>query len=166
MSYTAVEAIRLWAPIDLPRLDEVAVDARVLLFGIALSVAAGLVCGLLPAWRFARANPQDAMKAGARGATASRRSARVRMLLVGSEVALSAVCLTVAGLLLHSYVKLLAVDTGFDSQHVATVEINLPPTRYPDLEQRSRLLRSAIDAVKVVPGVASVGVSQPAPAER
>ena len=110
VSYSAVEAIRSWAPVDLPRLDEIAVDGRVLLFGIALSVAAGLLCGLLPAWRFARAEPQEAMKSGSRGTTASARHARVRMLLVASEVALSAVCLTVAGLLLHSYATLLAVD--------------------------------------------------------
>jgi putative ABC transport system permease protein len=103
------------------------------------------------------------LKAGARGSTASPRSARVRMLLVGSEVGLSAVCLTVAGLLLHSYVKLLAVDTGFDPQHVVTVEINLPPSRYPDLPQRTQLLRFALDAVKAVPGVTSVGVSNQLP---
>ena len=163
VSYTAVEAIRLWAPIDLPRLDEVAVDARVLLFGIALSVAAGLLCGLLPALRFARADPQDAMKAGARGTTASPRHARVRTLLVAGEIALSTVCLSAAGLLLHSYVKLLAVDAGFDAQQVVTVEINLPPSRYPDLPQRSALLRSALDAVRMVPGVTSVGVSNQLP---
>jgi predicted permease len=163
VSYTAVEAIRLWAPIDLPRLDEVAVDARVLLFGVALSVAAGLLCGLLPALRFARADPQDAMKAGARGTTASPRHARVRTLLVAGEIALSTVCLSAAGLLLHSYVKLLAVDAGFDAQQVVTVEINLPPSRYPDLPRRSALLRSALDAVRMVPGVTSVGVSNQLP---
>ena len=75
VSYSAVEAIRSWAPVDLPRLDEIAVDGRVLLFGIALSVAAGLLCGLLPAWRFARAEPQEAMKSGSRGTTASARHA-------------------------------------------------------------------------------------------
>jgi predicted permease len=152
VSYTAVEAVRLWAPVDLPRLDEVGVDARVLLFGTVLSVAAGLLCGLLPALRFARADPQDAMKAGARGTTGSPRHARVRTLLVAGEIALSTVCLSAAGLLLHSYVKLLAVDAGFDAQHVVTVEINLPPSRYPDLPQRSVLLRSALDAVRVVRG--------------
>jgi predicted permease len=163
VSYTAVEAIRLWAPIDLPRLDEVAVDARVLLFGIALSIATGLLCGLLPALRFARADPHDAMKAGARGTTASPRHARVRTLLVAGEIALSTVCLSAAGLLLHSYLKLLAVDAGFDAQQVVTVEINLPPSRYPDLPRRSALLRSALDAVGMVPGVTSVGVSNQLP---
>jgi len=163
VSYTAVEAIRLWAPIDLPRLDEVAVDARVLLFGIALSIATGLLCGLLPALRFARADPHDAMKAGARGTTASPRHARVRTLLLAGEIALSTVCLSAAGLLLHSYLKLLAVDAGFDAQQVVTVEINLPPSRYPDLPRRSALLRSALDAVGMVPGVTSVGVSNQLP---
>jgi predicted permease len=163
VSYTAVEAVRLWAPVDLPRLDEVGVDARVLLFGTVLSVAAGLLCGLLPALRFARADPQDAMKAGARGTTASPSHARVRTLLVAGEIALSTVCLSAAGLLLHSYVKLLAVDAGFDAQHVVTVEINLPPSRYPDLPQRSVLLRSALDAVRVVRGVMSVAVSNQLP---
>ena len=163
VSYAAVQAIRLWAPVDLPRLDEIGVDGRVLLFGMALAVAAGLLCGLLPAWRFAHADPQEAMRSGTRGSTPSARHARVRMLLVASEVALSAVCLTVAGLLLHSYVKVLAVDAGFEAQHVVTVEINLPPSRYADLPQRSQLLRSALDALRVVPGVTSVGVSNQLP---
>ena len=87
----------------------------------------------------------------------------MRTLLVAGEIALSTVCLSAAGLLLHSYVKLLAVDAGFDAQHVVTVEINLPPSRYPDLPQRSALLRSALDAVRVVPGVTSVGVSNQLP---
>ena len=163
VSYSAVEAIRLWAPVDLPRLDEISVDARVLAFGIALSVTTGLLCGVLPAWRFARADPQDAMKSVTRGTTASARHARVRMLLVASEVALTAVCLTMAGLLLHSYVKLLAVDAGFDTQHLVTVEINLPPSRYPDVPHRSELLRALLGAVRVVPGVTSAGVANQLP---
>ena len=86
------------------------------------------------------------------------------MLLVASEVALSAVCLTVAGLLLHSYVKLLAVDAGFDvaarrHRRDQPAAVALPG---PAAAQR-QLLRSALDAVRVVPGVTSVGVSNQLP---
>ena len=148
VSYAAVEAIRLWAPVDLPRLDEIGVDGRVLLFGIALAVAAGLLCGLLPAWRFARADPQDAMKSGTRGTTAERApcaradAARRERSRVERRVP------DVAGLLLHSYVKLLAVDAGFEAQHVVTVEINLPPSRYagPAAAQSAAPLRAGCAA--------------------
>ena len=77
-----------------------------------------LLFGMLPAWKSSRVDPQEGMRSGGRSATESRRSGRMRMVLVALEVALSTVCLAAAGLLLNSFVRLMHVDKGFDAEHV------------------------------------------------
>jgi putative ABC transport system permease protein len=158
VAFAAVQAITRSAPLDLPRLEEVQVDTRVLLFTLGVTVAAGLLFGLLPAWRFSRADPHDAMKANARGSTSSARAARLRLTLVGAEVALSALCLVVAALLAHSFLRLVNVDAGFDPTRVTAVELNLPESRYGDLAKRTAFVRAVLDDVRTLPGVAGVGV--------
>ena len=159
LAYAAIQVILASAPVDLPRLNEIHLDARVLLFTTGISVLAGLLFGFLPAWRFAQADPQEAMRSGARGATAGKASGRLRSLLVTLEVGLSALCLVAGGLLLHSFFKLLDVDRGFDTQRIVTVNVNLPGTRYPDRDKRAAFLRSLLDRVTVLPGVISAGIS-------
>ncbi len=163
IAYGALRLILARAPIDLPRVDEIRLDARVLLFAIAASLMAGLLFGLLPAWRLAGTDPQEAMKAGARGSTEGRSSGRLRSLLVSLEVGLSALCLIAGGVLLRSFVNLLAADKGFTVQQVVTVNLNLPDYRYPDHLQRVRFIRSLLDSVTTLPGVASAGVSNKLP---
>jgi predicted permease len=158
LAYVVVEIIRQAAPVDLPRLDEVGVDGRVLLFTMGLTVATGLLSGLLPAWRFARTDPHEAMQTSTRGAGDSVKSKRIRTTLVAAEVALSALCLGVGGLLLHSFIELLRVDPGFERQRVVTVDLQLPTTRYADEQHRVAFIRTVLDRVGALPGVAGVGV--------
>jgi predicted permease len=158
LAYGALHVILTRAPVDLPRLDEVHLDMRVLAFTAAISVLAGLLFGILPAWRLARTDPQDAMRAAMRGASDLRGSGRLRTVLVGVEVGLSTLCLVAGGLLLHSFVKLLDVDRGFAAQRVITVNLNLPGNRYPDQSQVARFTRSLLDSVRALPGVVSAGV--------
>jgi predicted permease len=163
VAYGAIRAIVAYAPIDLPRMDEVHLDLRILLFTLTVSILTGLLFGLLPAWRFAKADLQDAMKSGARGATAGRGSGSLRSLLVGVETGLSAMCLIAGGLLLHSFVKLLNVDRGFEVQRIVTVDLSLPATRFSDIEKRAVFLRSLLQGVVSLPGVKSAGVSNRLP---
>jgi predicted permease len=163
VAYAALRLILAYAPADLPRLDEVHLDARVLLFTVAISICAGLLFGLLPAWRLARTDAQDAMKSGARGSTDGQGPARLRLLLVGLEVGVSALCLIAGGLLLRSFVNLLNSDKGFAVQRVITVNLNLPDSRYPDQPRRVRFIRSLLDSVRTLPGVVSAGVSNMLP---
>jgi predicted permease len=163
IAYVAIRVIVASAPIDLPRLDEIHLDLRVLLFTMGISVLAGLLFGLLPAWRFATADPQEAMRSGARGATAGHGTGPLRSLLVTLEVGMSTTCLVAGGLLLHSFFKLLNVDRGFDTQRIVTVTVNLPGTRYPDREKRAAFLQSLVERAKVLPGVISAGVSNMLP---
>ena len=162
IAYVALRVLLARAPIDLPRLDEIHLDLRVLLFAIAASATAGLFCGLLPAWRFARTAPMAAMKSGVR-TTEGRDSGRLRSILVAVEVGLSTLCLLAAGLLMRSFLNLMNVDKGFSVERVLTVNLNLPNTRYPKEQDQVRFTRSLIDSVRVLPGIVSVGVSNMLP---
>ncbi len=155
----ALRLILANAPADLPRLDEVRLDGRVMAIAFLLTLVSAAIFGLIPAWRSSRADPQNGLRAGGRSATESRQSGRLRALLVAIETGLCTVCLVAAGLLLNSFVRLLHVDKGFNADHVVTVNLNLPATRYPDIAHRSEFLRNAIDATRVLPGVSAVGVS-------
>ena len=163
LAWAALRLIVARAPVDLARLDEVHLDARVLLFTLAISTSAGLLFGLLPAWRFARIDPQEAMKSAGRGSTEERGSGKLRSLLVALEVGLSTLCLIAGGLLLRSFANLLQADKGFTVREIVTLDLNLPDTRYPDQAQRVRFIRSMLDSVRALPGVMSTGVSNMLP---
>ena len=145
----------------MPRLDEVHVDARTLMFALIISSIAGLVIGVSPAWRSGNADAGEAMTS--RMPTASRGSGRLRFVLVSAQVALSAVCLIAAGLLLHSLVNLLNVDRGFDTKHIMTVGVNLPISRYPTPEKRVEFVRTALDRLKALPGAIDVAAANMLP---
>jgi len=162
IAYIALRALLSRAPVDLPRLDEIHLDLRVLMFALTASLTAGLLCGLLPAWRFARTAPMAAMKSGVR-TTEGRDSGRLRSILVALEVGLSTLCLLAGGLLMRSFLNLMNVDKGFAVEGVLTVNLNLPNTRYPKEQDQVRFTRSLLDSVQVLPGVVSVGVSNMLP---
>ena len=162
-AYGGVRAIVAYAPVDLPRIDEIRPDARLLGFNIAISFAAGLLFGLLPAWRYARADPQEALQAAARGSTGSRASGRARSALVAAEVALSAACLIAGGLLLRSFVSLLHVDKGFETEWVVATDLTLPYSRYANHEKQAAFDRALLEKAAAIPGVTSVGISSQLP---
>jgi predicted permease len=157
-----VRAILAGAPVDLPRMGEVQMDWRVLGFALAITVVSGLLFGALPAWRATRTDPQMALQAGGRS-TQGRRGGTVRRVLIAAEVALCAACLVSAGLLLHSFSRVMQVDRGFRTEGSLTVTLSLPETRYPDRQRRSQFVRALIDHVAALPGVTDVGVSNALP---
>ncbi len=109
----------------LPRADSVEVSTRVMFFAVALSLATGLVFGMLPAVRATRIDPSGVLKADSGQSTQSRGQRRFRTALVVSEVALSMVLLAGAGILFHSFVTLIRVDTGIQSSNLVTVDLQL-----------------------------------------
>jgi putative ABC transport system permease protein len=153
------------APVDLPRLDEVTLDARVLGFAVGLSILTGLLFGLLPAWRATRVPPQASMGGASRTVTEGRGGHVTRNLLVGAETALSAALLVVAGLLVGSFVRVLGVDAGFRPDHVTTAQLTPPPKAYPTKAARAVLYQQMIARITAVPGVSSVGVTSKLPLE-
>jgi predicted permease len=158
LAVTLVRLLVSMAPVDLPRLSEVHVDWRVLVFALGAAAISGLFFGVFPAWRLTRVDPQDAMRSGSRGSTESGGRMRIRELLVSVEVALSCLLLIVAGLLLTSFARLMGVDRGFEVQHILTAEIAPSRPRYDDDAKRQRLYHDVIAKLETEPGVMSAGV--------
>jgi putative ABC transport system permease protein len=119
-----------FAPTNIPRLNEVAIDLRVLVFTILVSMTTGLIFGLAPAFHATRANLQQGMREGTRSVAGSSHS-WLRGLLVVSEVMLVFVLLVAAGLMLRSFRRLMDVAPGFDADNVLTARVALPARTYP-----------------------------------
>jgi predicted permease len=140
------------APISLPRVNDVAIDGRVLAFAASVAIAAGLSMALLPAWRLSRGDVQSTLRGGGHGTT-DRGGLRVRAALLAVQVALSVTLLAVTGLFVTSFVRLLRVDPGFSTDRVVAVEIAPVLTRYPDTNARAVLYDRILSAAREVPGV-------------
>jgi putative ABC transport system permease protein len=126
-----------------PRLDEIGVDARVLAVTIAVSALAGILFGLVPAIRYSRSDHLETLKDG---------RLPIRSVLVVAEVSLSMVLLVGAGLLIHSFARLSAVDTGYDASGVLTFQVALPNDRYPT-DRLKQFAEDLVARLRRVPGV-------------
>ncbi len=129
------------------------VSFPVLAFGIALTLAAAAFCSVYPLWRATRSNPVNAMSAGGHQRTESHSRQYVRRTLVVIQVAASTALLIVAGLLLHTYTRLLQTPLGFDPDRVMTMQISLPPLRYASESSRRLFYESVVDRIRHVPGI-------------
>jgi len=150
-------------PQELPRLDEVTIDGRVLAFTAAIAILTGILFGMAPVIQVVTGNLHDLLKLGARGAAGSLRRHRTRSALVIVEVALSLVLLVAAGLLLRSFASLQKVDPGFRAQNVLTFGVSLPAGQYGTQAQTSGFFRAVLERVGTLPGVSAVGAVTPLP---
>ena len=153
----AWQAINLFvrtAPFDLPRVNDVAIDLRVIAFAGAVAVMAGVVVALLPAWRIAGRDVQAALRAGGHGTT-DRGGQRARATLLALQVALSVTLVVVTTLLVTSFIRLLRIDPGFSPDGVVAVEIAPLASRYPDTPERAALYDLILERVHRQPGVTS-----------
>src|SRR5262249_34694929 len=132
-------------------------DYRIWLFALATSVAAGLLFGLAPAWRAARAEPQDGLHSSGRTATPGRRGLRLSELLVALEVALSATLLVAAGLLVGSFVRILGAGQGFRADKVVTVSLNLFGSKYREDKLRIAFVDRLLSSLGALPGIEAAG---------
>ncbi len=153
-----VKLVQLRAPVDLPRIDELAVDAPVLLLALALSMGSALLFGLWPARRAARVDPQEALQSATRTTGEGRRGHRSGKLLVAAEVALSTVLLLTAGLLMRSFAAVLAVNPGMRVENLLTLRINLPPDRYQQGKDIASFYKRLREQVGSLPGVKAAGL--------
>jgi predicted permease len=147
---------RTIANLNLPRVDHIDLGPKVFLFAVVVSVACGLIFGLLPAWNVGRAQLQDTLKQGDRGGSASRRT---HAALVIGEVALSVVLLSGAVLMVQSFIRLQQHRLGFNADRVLSARLILPRYRYREDERVLAFTRAFIDRLKAIPGVESVGVT-------
>jgi predicted permease len=152
-------------PESLPHLNAISINWGVLAFALAVSVAAGVVFGLAPAWLMSRFDLIGTIRQEGRGSSGSREHSRARQILVVSELALSLVLMVAAGLLLRSFWDLFTVQPGFNPDRVMAVETWLPGPNDPSADvyrsatQESVLLREILRRSRNLPGVeeASMG---------
>jgi putative ABC transport system permease protein len=149
-----VELLVRFSPLMIPRLHAVHVDMKALSFAAAISLITGVVSGIAPAFQLSRANGDDALRATERGGTA--RGARTRQLLVISEVALSLVLLTSAGLLVRSLVRLQQVSPGFRTERSVAMQLLLPDASYPKADHMRRFVHQLQTELQALPGVSAV----------
>ena len=153
------------APATIPRLDQVGMDASVLLFTTLLTLLTGLLFGLIPAWTTSRTDITSALREGGHGAIAGRN--RLRDALVVGQVAATVVLLISSGLLLRSFHRLQQVDAGFVAENVMTMKVDLPSAKYGTIgqsdEKRVQFVNALVSRLQALPGVAAAAVVTSAP---
>jgi putative ABC transport system permease protein len=140
---------------QVPRAEEISIDARVLLFALSVSILTGLLAGTLPAVRASRSDLNDVLKEGGRGNGAV--GIGTRRVLIVCEVALSLVLLMGAGVMVQTLLALRHGDTGFDPKNVLTMNMWLVGPRYPTPAQRSTFFDAALERIRALPGVDAAG---------
>jgi putative ABC transport system permease protein len=149
-------------PEDLARSASLTLDPRVLAFAVAISLASSFLFGMAPAFEVSRIDLTDVLKEGGRGSVGPRRG-KLRNLLVIGEVALSLILLVGAGLLLESFARLRVLDPGFRADHVLTVRLDVPRSRYGDFAKRSEFFDGVLERVRGLPGVKTAGFTSALP---
>jgi predicted permease len=148
----------------IPRVAELSLDGRVLAFSLGLSLLTGLLLGLVPAWQASSPDVNDALKESSRGSTGGRSTSRFRSALFVGEVALSLILLAGAGLLVDSFVRLQKVPTGFNSAHVAVVNLGISPGQYPDAARQAAFYEQFLARLATMPGIEQVSTTDGLPA--
>ncbi len=161
IAWAAVQLLVSQAPVDLPRLNEVAIDGSVLAFAMALTLGAGLILGGLPMLHLTRRPFVALLRDGGRGNTAGRDRHRLRQLLIAGQVAMALVLLVASALMLQSARRMYAVDPGIRIDDVVTAGVSLGAR--PDRGRMIAVYDRVLDEVRGLPGVVAVGASTSLP---
>jgi predicted permease len=162
LAYWSVRALVAVNPGNVPRVQEMGIDANVLLFTLIISLGTGLLFGVMPALQISRTDLQTPLREGGRGSS-DRSGHRVRRVLVVAEVALALTLLVGAGLLVRSSARLSGVDPGFDPNDVVTFSLSLPEIKYPTDTAINAFWDELFPAIAQVRGVRSVGATSVMP---
>jgi predicted permease len=157
----AIDALRKLGPEQLPRMQSVSIDGRILLFTLGVTMVTGVLFGLAPALQGGQVNLNVSLKEGGRGGGGQRR--RLRDTLVITEVALALTLLAGAGLLIRSFWKLQQADPGFNPDRVLTASLSLPDTRYGDATKVAAFQQRLLERLAALPGAQSVGLTSDLP---
>jgi putative ABC transport system permease protein len=148
----------------LPRLNDISIDAWVLAFTLGTSLAAGLVFGLVPVFKYARPHLSKALRSGGRALSQSRDRHRARSVLVVAQVALALVLLVSSGLMIRTFQALRHVEPGFSgAPEVQTVAIAIPATHVRDPELVLRMEEAILRKIEAIGGVSSVAITNALP---
>ena len=146
-------------PENLPRISAIGLDWKIAGFALLLAVLTGLLCGIVPAISAAHTGVNDALKEGGRTGTAGGGNARLRSILVTTELAVALVLLTASGLLLRSFQKIRAVDLGFRTDHILTAAYGLPRRQYSSQAAVDAFNAAMLSKLQQLPGIQAVGAT-------
>ena len=160
LAFGALRLLVALAPGNLPRLDDITLDLPVLVFTLVISVAAGLMFGAIPVFKYAGAQLNSALRGGGRTATASKERHRARSVLVIAQVALALVLLVSSGLMIRTFQALKDVHPGFArAGEVQTLRLSIPDSQVKEGAAVLRMEQAIMDKLAAVPGVTSVALT-------
>ncbi|HWJ40199.1 MAG TPA: ABC transporter permease [Candidatus Limnocylindrales bacterium] len=157
IAYAIIKAVIAYGPSSIPRLEETSIDARVLLFTLAIAALTAGLFALAPAWRIARQDIREALQQSGNAVSSGKASQRYREALVVAQVALSLVLLIAAGLLVKSFGRLQHVDPGVRTANLLSFELAVSGPQYPEDEPKARFIADFHRRVDAIPGVVSSG---------
>jgi predicted permease len=157
------EALITAIPNNIPRISEIRLDAAVLGFTLLVSLATGVIFGLVPAWQASHVDLNSSLKSGSRIGGGGERKGRLRNGLVMAEVALALVLLICAGLLIQSFARLGQVQPGVRTERLLTARVGLPDSAYSKNEQTIAFFEQFLTRVRALPGVDSASTIVPLP---
>ncbi len=155
LSRWSVAALVALSPANLIGVDQVGVNGKILAFTLGISVLTGVIFGLAPALEASRINMNDTLKESSRGTAGSSRGRRLRDALIVAEVGLALVLLVGAGLMVRSFLRLQAVNPGFDAANLLTLRVSLPGAKYSEDRAVVAFFREATARFRTLPGVSS-----------
>jgi putative ABC transport system permease protein len=159
LAWWGLETLLKLSPANLPRLDNIHLDARVLGFTFGLSLLTGLLFGLAPALQTSQLELGETLKEGGRSGSGSRRTQRLRSAFIVAEIALTLALLIGAGLLIRSFWRLQEVSPGFRSERLLTLQLSLPRTKYPEGAQVVTFFQQLQERLAALPGVESASAT-------
>lgn len=168
LAYLGIAALRAWNPGNLPRIEDVRLDAGALAFALLASVATGILFGLAPAFQSGRDTPANTLREGGRGGTARAGRRRLQAVLVMGELALALMLVTSAGLLVRSFVLLGQVHSGAQAPpaNVLSMKISPIPSKYRTSEQIIPFYKRVLESAQATPGVTYAAISDSLPPDR
>ena len=166
LAYWAIPALLSLTPAGYTVYQDVRIDGTVLLTMLGVSIATGVLFGLVPAISLSRHDLAEAFRGDGTRTTSSRRSGWIRKSLVVAEVALCMLLLVGAGLLIQTFVRMRAIDPGFDDRGLLTARMSLQGERYATSADLNRFFDEALDRIRRIPGVESASIVNGVPIER
>lgn len=155
-------ALRLW-PDSILRADSISVNGTVALFAVGLALLTGVLCSLAPAFVALRTNLMTSLKESVSTGTGAASHARIRSTLAIAEIAVALLLLTVAGVFLRSYQKMLAIDPGFRPEHVLVAGYQLPAMQYPTNASIETFNKTILERLSTKPGILATGIGNALP---
>lgn len=156
LAFVGIKLLLAVTSSNVPRLEEVTLDGRVLLFSFGISIITGLIFGLVPALQASRPDLTETLKEGGRGSGGGAKRNRISNVLVVAQVALALVLSIGAGLMIKSFSRLQDVNPGFTTNNLLTMQIELPQSKFPKPQQRANFFNQIQEQISAVPGVVSM----------